>query len=158
MTTSKEGSRSDRTWSGDWESRVLSAVQGDGNKGSAVEGYSNISEFARAYPSYPYAALANRLGGDIAPVHIEQVLRQFLLASGQMTTFALDSAVRMINEYLPNGWGRDESPLCWQRKHLERGAVALARSSMNRPISFGTAWRILRYPMVGYPPIRTIPF
>lgn len=97
---STRGSRSDLTWRSDWGNRVLAAVR--------AAGYSGLSEFAQAYPTLTYPALANRLGDDIAPVHVEQLLRDSHLSKGEVTLFARDSIVRIIHEYLPQGWARDE--------------------------------------------------
>lgn len=90
-----------RSWAGRWDRRLNEILH--------EQGYSDVSRFAERHPDCTFEELASVLGNEVAPVQIEQLLRRHYLQNGDVTTFAKDALNRYLREYLPDGWGDDET-------------------------------------------------
>ncbi len=83
-------------WQGDWKKRLLSRVREAGCK--------TVTEYLAMAPAQPYLRIADRLGKDIAAVQLEVMHFEEANNDNGIRNAAVDSLVREMALYLPNGW------------------------------------------------------
>ena len=81
----------------DWRSALLARVQAQGAR--------DVTEWARTRPSATFRELASLLGDGIAPIRLEQRMREEAEDSQTLDQFARDCFVRQVRQRLPDGWG-----------------------------------------------------
>jgi hypothetical protein len=96
----KVSDMSERTWRGDWISRIYQRVR--------ARGFTSLSAFADSMPRATLFELATMLGDDVAAIQLEGVLRAEAEKSGTIEKFARDLLIRRIRQRLPMGWDAGE--------------------------------------------------
>jgi hypothetical protein len=91
-----------KSWQGDWYRRVLDGV--------ASAGFPSVMAFAAGHPTWTYRQLAEALGPDIVPVHVEWIERKEAMDTDRFRDFAASNLVRTLRECMPEGWGRGDKP------------------------------------------------
>jgi hypothetical protein len=92
---------SKENWANDWKETIYHKV--------AALGFDDITAFATSAPGVPYRKLVRKLGDEIAPVQIEKMLREELIAKGNQSFFARDCLARYLAQYLPGGWAANST-------------------------------------------------
>lgn len=92
---------SERTWRGDWITRIYQYVE--------ARGFTSVSAFAATRPTATLLELASELGDDVAALQLEGVLHAEAEKTGEVDIFARDLLARCIREALPIGWDAGEN-------------------------------------------------
>jgi len=109
---------SKETWANNWKENVYNKV--------AALGFDDITAFATSVPSVPYRKLARKLGDEIAPVQIEKLLREELIAKGNQNFFARDCLARYLAQYLPGGWAGNSTHDFYTARAFSAWSAALS--------------------------------
>ena len=91
---------SNKEWEGDWVGRLEKRIR--------LRGFADAESFSEAFPTATYDELAKRLGDDVAPIQVEQVLRSLFIQKGRFDRFARSCLIRYLHEFLPEGWTETE--------------------------------------------------
>jgi hypothetical protein len=87
----------EKTWSGDWHSRILERVQ--------QRGFETVTQYVGNRPGISLLVLADELGpGDIAAVQIESLLVEEAIRTRMVPHILRDLLVRELHYALPHGW------------------------------------------------------
>jgi hypothetical protein len=87
-----------KTWSGDWHSRILERVR--------QRGFDTLTAFANKRVGVSLVALAEELGAeDIAGAQIQSVLVDEATGNSTIPRLLRDLFVRELRDRVPQGWG-----------------------------------------------------
>lgn len=87
---------SERTWQGDWITRIYQRVH--------ERGFESVTAFAETKPTATLLELAAELGEGVAAIQLEGVLYSEAEKSGTFDKFARGLLARCIREWIPTGW------------------------------------------------------
>ncbi len=103
----------EKTWSGDWHSRILERVR--------QRGFATVTEYASDRVGVALVALADELGpDDIAADQLRSVLLDEATRSNTLPRLLCDLLVRELREALPQGW---QAPLDERSRYKAISAV-----------------------------------
>jgi hypothetical protein len=103
-----------KTWSGDWHSRVLERVQ--------QLGFRTVTQYAADRPGVSLLALAQELGSeDVAAVQVMCVLLDEAIRAGALPRLLRDLFERELRKALPEGW---KQPLDDAARYEVAGAIS----------------------------------
>lgn len=89
----------ERTWSGDWHSRLLERVR--------EQGFETVTEYANHRAGASLLTLADELGPeDIAGAQIQSALLDEAIRTNTVPRLLRDLFVRQLRHRLPQGWTR----------------------------------------------------
>jgi hypothetical protein len=91
-------------WDGDWRADIAQAV--------ATLGFMTLKDYAAQRPAMTYEELASELGKvaerKLAPIQIEQLLRDNAKSRQEVEQFVRSSLVRHLRCLMADGWGNGE--------------------------------------------------
>ena len=97
MTAIVSEAASDNAHDAGWRTVLLARARACGAR--------DLTEWSRSLPLATFEELAARLGGGIALIRLEQLMREEAERSRTLDHFARDCFVRQIRKRLPQGWG-----------------------------------------------------
>jgi hypothetical protein len=104
----------EKTWSGDWHSRILARVR--------QRGFENVTQYANARVGASLLVLADELGpDDIAAAQLESMLVEEAIRTNSIPRALRDLFVRRLRAGLPEGW---KHPLDEKSRFEVAGALA----------------------------------
>jgi hypothetical protein len=87
----------EKSWSGDWHSRILERVH--------QHGFETVTQYASERPGVSLLVLAKELGpDDVAAVQIRSILVEEAIRTRTVPRTLRDLFVRELRESLPEGW------------------------------------------------------
>lgn len=72
-------------------------------------GERDVLDWARRHATRRLVELNAMLAAGVAPVHLESFMADYARVSGRYDEFVRTEAVRRLNEYFPNGFGKSDS-------------------------------------------------
>lgn len=115
-------------WAGDWHARIYQLAR--------ERGYGAVTAFAESKPTATMLELADALGPDVAPIQLEEILRDEAIVAGRLKPFAQGLLCRRIREWLQEGWGSGEEFLSDLSGAFTRweGAVSMVIPEQDREV------------------------
>jgi hypothetical protein len=86
----------DGIWGGNWRVKLTSRLR--------ALGCTSVTEALASFPAEPYIQVAQSLGDDVAALQLEWIQFEEAKRVGRVRQVAMDSLVRDLNRYLPDGW------------------------------------------------------
>jgi hypothetical protein len=138
--------RGDRTWGGNWRSKIKSRLH--------AVGCEPVSDFLARFPAEPYITVAERLGDDVAAFQLEWMQFEEGKSENAIRNLAMDSLAGDLRSHLPAGWRHGAKADFDTAGAYADWVVRLEQQQAEAKVKATAVWETLEelHPPVGWSP------